>query len=238
MGSHNPAPETKTREPQYQRSIDILRQQGLATLGLMTNQAWQDDPRHLVFTLARYKFVAKMLSGRSHVLEVGCADAWATRLVLQEVGQLTATDFDQTFVDDVVNRMDPRWRFDCRQHDLLSGPFPGSFDGAYALDVIEHIPQERENLFVQNIVRSLTPEGALILGSPSIQSQTYASPPSKAGHVNCKDGKGLRELMSRFFHNVFLFSMNDEVVHTGYSPMAHYLIAIGCTIRAGVPLQQ
>lgn len=25
----------------------------------------------------------------------------------------------------------------------------------------------------------------------------------------------------------FLFSMNDEVVHTGYYPMAHYLIAVG-----------
>ena len=27
--------------------------------------------------------------------------------------------------------------------------------------------------------------------------------------------------------------MNDEVVHTGYAPMAHYLIAIGCTFKAG-----
>jgi glycosyltransferase involved in cell wall biosynthesis len=37
--------------------------------------------------------------------------------------------------------------------------------------------------------------------------------------------------MERFFHNVFLFSMNDELVHTGFIPMAHYLIAIGCTRR-------
>jgi 2-polyprenyl-3-methyl-5-hydroxy-6-metoxy-1,4-benzoquinol methylase len=228
-----PDPDTsKTRETQYQRSIDIVQQQGLTPLGLMTNQAWQDDPRHLVFTLARYKFVAKMLSGCSHVLEVGCADAWGTRLVLQEVAQLTATDFDQTFVDDVLARMDPRWRFECKQHDLLTGSLPGPFDGAYALDVIEHIPEQQENLFVHNMVRSLTPEGVLILGSPSIQSQNYASPPSKAGHINCKDGKGLKQLMSRFFHNVFVFSMNDEVVHTGYFPMAHYLIGIGCTLRA------
>jgi hypothetical protein len=28
-----------------------------------------------------------------------------------------------------------------------------------------------------------------------------------------------------------MFSMNDEVVHPGYFPMAHYLIGIGCTIR-------
>ena len=37
--------------------------------------------------------------------------------------------------------------------------------------------------------------------------------------------------MQRHFHNVFLFSMNDEVVHTGFSPMAHYLLALCCTKR-------
>jgi hypothetical protein len=26
-----------------------------------------------------------------------------------------------------------------------------------------------------------------------------------------------------------MFSMNDEVVHTGFHPMAHYLFALCCT---------
>jgi len=218
-----------TREPQYQRTLELARESGMTTLGLMTNQAWTDDPRHLVFTLARYKFVAKMLTGRNHVLEVGCADAFGTRLVVQEVKRLTATDFDPAFVADVLRRMDTHWQFECRQHDLLAGPIEGNFDAVYALDVIEHIPAEQENQFVGNMVRSLNPEGVLILGSPSLESQAHASPLSKAGHVNCKTGKSMRSLMETFFHNVFVFSMNDEVVHTGYSPMAHYLLAIGCT---------
>ncbi len=222
----------QTREPQYTRALELLRTKGRTSLGLMTNQAWHDDPKHLLFTLSRYKFVAKMLADREHVLEVGCADAFGTRIVLQAVKQVTATDFDATFVEDVLERMEEPWTFECVQHDLLEGALPGSHDAAYALDVIEHIPPEQELRFVGNIVKSLTPHGVLILGSPSLESQAHASAPSKAGHVNCKDARGLRGLMEQFFHNVFVFSMNDEVVHTGYFPMAHYLLALGCTVKS------
>jgi len=68
----------------------------------------------------------------------------------------------------------------------------------------------------------------LIVGSPSLESQAHASPPSKAGHINCKSGAELKALLQHYFENVFLFSMNDEVVHTGYYPMAHYLFAVCC----------
>jgi 2-polyprenyl-3-methyl-5-hydroxy-6-metoxy-1,4-benzoquinol methylase len=128
--------------------------------------------------------------------------------------------------------MDEKWPFACQTHDMLAGPVPGNFDAAFALDVIEHIAPASELAFVGNIVKSITDGGILILGSPSLQSQVHASPPSKAGHVNCKDGNGMKALLANFFHNVFLFSMNDEVVHTGFPPMAHYLIGMACTRKA------
>ncbi|HVA40067.1 MAG TPA: hypothetical protein VNF49_05345, partial [Candidatus Binataceae bacterium] len=83
-----------TKEPQYQPLVDLKHGRGLTRLGMMNNQVWHDDPRRVVFTLARYKFVAKMLSGKKHVLEVGCGDAFASRIVKQEVGKLTVIDFD------------------------------------------------------------------------------------------------------------------------------------------------
>lgn len=220
-----------TREAQYQVCLDIEKRSGLTKLGLMSNQTWHDDPKRLLFHLSRYKFVSKMFAGFDSVLEVGCADAFGTRVVQQAVKKVMAVDFDPVFVQDVQSRMETDWAFECKLHDMLEGPVAGDFDGAYSLDVLEHIPKKKERIFLSNIVQSLNENGVLITGMPSVHSQVYASEPSRLGHVNCKDYDGLKECMSEFFHNVFIFSMNDEVVHTGFSPMAQYLLALCCNKR-------
>lgn len=216
-----------TRDPVNMNLLEVRDRVGFQRLGLMNNQVWYDDPKRLVFTLARYKFVAKMLSGRGRVLEVGCGDGFAARIVAQEVGALTVTDFDPLFIQDIRERTVERWPMDARVHDILDGPMTGpAFDAAYSLDVLEHIPVEREGAYLANIAASLTDHGVFIAGIPSLESQAHASPPSRAGHVNCKTGRDFKVLMEGFFHTVFLFSMNDEVVHTGYAPMAHYLFTV------------
>ncbi len=222
--------KAQTREPQYQAILDKRDAQGLTSFGLMTSQAWDDDPKRLTFTFSRYKFVAKMFSGFENVLEIGCADAFASRIVLQEVKRLSTTDFDETFVADVNARMGEKWKFDCFQHDLLAGPIAGGYDGIYALDVLEHIQPSDEAAFIRNAVDSLAPHGSLIFGMPSLESQLYASPISKAGHVNCKTMPDFKKTMQAYFHSVFMFSMNDEVLHTGYHKMAQYLFAV-CSDR-------
>ncbi len=211
--------------------LDAKESIGIQRFGLMSNFAWYDDPKRMAFHFSRYKFVGKMLSGRENVLEVGCADAFGTRVVVQEVKRLAAIDIEPAFIADVHARMCDKWAFRAFTHDILSGPIPNEmFDGIYSLDVLEHISAEYEECFMQSIVDSLTEEGAVIIGMPSLESQAYASPASKLGHVNCKSGPDLKKLLEKYFHNVFLFSMNDEVVHTGYHRMAHYLIGV-CTMK-------
>ncbi len=220
----------KTRDPVNQVTVEIAEKFGVTRLGIMNNQVWHEDPRRLVFTMARYKFVSKMLSGRKNVLELGCGDGFCARIVRQEVAALTCTDYDPLFIKDMESRQDPAWKITAKCHDMLVGPLDGDFDAAYSLDVLEHIPKEDENRFIENIKRSLTASAALIVGMPSLESQAYASPPSRAGHINCKTGPDFKATMERHFENVFLFTMNDEVVHTGFTKMAHYLLAL-CTSK-------
>ncbi len=217
----------ETKEPQYQVVLDIKREHGLEKLGLSASESWFQDPKHLLFRLSRYKFVAKMLSGKGRVLDVGCGDTFGARIVQDEIVELVGFDFDPIFIDDAKQRMLPKWEFEVFVHDLLDGPPKGEFDAFYSLDVLEHIDKNLENKFLKNAVHVLKKAGIGIIGTPSIESQIYASSQSKQGHINCKSATELKLLMEKYFENVFIFSMNDEVVHTGYSKMAHYLFAVG-----------
>lgn len=209
-------------EPQY----DFLNETPEIKLGLMSAGTWYKDPKRFAFVLARYKFVAKMLAGKSHVLEVGCGDAFASRIVQQDVEQLTVLDVDETFIQDIEQRSCERWPLKAVCHNILDGALPANYDAAYSLDVFEHIDPELEHVYLQNLRSSLTENGVAIIGIPSLESQKYASPESIEGHVNCKSGLDFKKVCEKHFKHVFLFSMNDEVVHTGFYPMAHYLLAL------------
>jgi len=221
----------KTKEPQYNSYIQLKEEKGLNKLGLMLNNVWDGDPRRLTFVLSRYKFISKMLEGKRDVLEVGCGDAWASRIVKQTVTNLTVSDFDPVFIDDAKKRDDPDWPFTYLIHDMAKVSTEKKYDAIYSADVLEHIDPKDENKFLSNICDSLKQNGIAIVGTPSLESQKYASPASKAGHVNCKSGPEFKHLMKEYFEHVFLFSMNDEVVHTGFDKMAHYLFTLCCGVK-------
>lgn len=189
-------------------------------VGGMTAYNWEQDPKRLAFQFARYKFVAKMLQGKHRVLEVGCADGVGARIVRQHVERLVGVDIDQSSITEARRLASIKWPVDFLVHDIMAKPMHG-FDAVYCLDLFEHIADEKRLL---TNLRRCAP--VAVIGTPSIESQKYASEISKAGHVNCKTGVDLRKAIAEHWREVFMFSMNDEVVHTGFSPMAHYLIAL------------
>ena len=176
--------------------------------------------------LARYNFAARMLAGYREVLEVGCADGFGARVVRQALapfGQLLAVDVDERSIEEARRlHYSVTWPVEYRVHDILRGPLPGH-DAVYSLDVFEHIAPESEHRFLYNLRESAP---VAIIGTPSLESQPYASALSRAGHVNCKSGEQLREALLRHWRHVFLFGMNDQALHTGLPEMSHYLLAL------------
>jgi len=189
-------------------------------VGGQTAYGWENDPKRLGFTLARYKFVARMLEGKASVLEVGCGDGFGSRIVRQHVGALTAIDMDAESIKEARAMATERWPVSFLCRDVMMDALP-IFDAVYCLDVFEHIADEQKFLASLRLCAPVA-----VIGIPSLESQIYASELSKAGHVNCKSGADFKRSLLEHWRHVFLFSMSDEDVHTGFSPMAHYLLAV------------
>lgn len=177
-------------------------------------EEWSRDPKHVSFVLARYKFVSKMLAGFNQVLEVGAGDGFASELVAREVRVLRLTD------------KAPRASH-VEQSDILAAIPSGFNDAIYCVDVIEHIHPDDSRLFMRNLAMGVVDRGTVIVGTPSLESQRWASEDSRREHINCFTFERLRDLMREYFYPVFMFCQNDEVIHTGFPRLAHYLWAVG-----------
>lgn len=201
-------------------------------LGTATAQDYIHDPKHIVFVGARYKFAAKMMAGLNCVLEVGCGDAFGAPIIAQGVERLICTDIDEEMLRENTVRCEPFKNIGFEYFDFREKSYPHPVDGLCLVDVLEHIYAEEEAAFLSNLKGSLRPHGVALFGTPNISAEQYSSPNSKIGHVNLKDYKTLHASLSPHFHNIFLFSMNDEVLHTGFYPMAHYLWALCASPKA------
>jgi SAM-dependent methyltransferase len=183
-------------------------------LGSMHAASFRDDAKHVGFVLRRYHFVARMLQGAGRVLEVGCGDGTGAPIVRAAVKEWIGIDRDE----------------DCSGYvwDILYGPYEAAhdLDGVYAIDVLEHIPPDREDWALVNMRSHLKPHGKLIIGMPSRESQMHASSLSRLHHVNTKSEDELVETMGRHFHTVYILGLNDYTLHDGFGPMCHYRFAL------------
>lgn len=189
------------------------------------------DFKHFFMSLSRYKFAGKLLEGKHSMLEVGCNVGFKTMMFSQFVEYVTGIDYEENAIAFAKeNYTDEKRKYICADFINME-PLEHRVDAVVSLDVIEHIEQENERRFMDAIVSNLDRDGICIIGTPNITAAQYQSEISKIGHINMFDHKRLKELMSQYFANVFMFAMNDEVVHTGFLPMAHYLFAVGTGVK-------
>lgn len=186
-------------------------------------------PRQLLFAYARYKFAARLIGEfpKVDILELGCNEGIGTLLLAEYGHSVTAVDFDQKAVQWAKKNLGKKKNISYKYGDFL-GKIYGEFGVAVLIDVIEHIPQNREKELLETITGNLRDDGYCIVGTPNAAASKHSSATSRAGHVNLFSAKALKVLMGKYFKNVFIFSMNDEVMHTGFYPMSHYLFALAC----------
>jgi 2-polyprenyl-3-methyl-5-hydroxy-6-metoxy-1,4-benzoquinol methylase len=188
------------------------------------------DPLSILFRLARYKFAYRQLRGHERVIDVGCGDGTGTYLLRQGCRQVIGISTDPDwFVPELRARQDDD--FQLLQADVFEYADSESFDVAVCLDVIEHLPPEQGPRLLDRIARLLTADGRLFLGTPSASTAQWRNKLSRRDHQHEYSRVELQALLDERFGQVIFFSMNDEIVHTGFDPLAWYLIFVAAGPR-------
>ena len=196
------------------------------SLGKGWSSSYLNDPKTLLFCLSRYKFVSKMLAGKKNVFEVGCGESLGSPVVAQSVKKLCCLDITTEDINNNKIRLNKFKNISFDIHDFDKRSLRKKFDAAYLLDVLEHIEPKKTKNFLKNIKNSLKKKSTLIIGVPNITAHKYASKNSKKNHINMMNQNELKKLLSKYFDYNFVFGMNDEVLHTGYEPMSHYIFIV------------
>lgn len=198
-------------------------------LGPHVSYEWYNSRRKIIFTASSYKFAMKMIGNlyepdTKEILELGCNDGFGTHFVAEFAKMVVGVDFDKNAIEMARKTIgDNNIEFIC---DDFMGKQYGDFDAVISFDVIEHISPEDEDKFMQTVLSNLKDTGTFIVGTPTLEQQQYAAECVVKSHINVYRGEQLYEMLKRYFHNVYLFTQNDEMIHTGYLRMANGLIAV------------
>lgn len=214
----------------WKKVIDFIENNKRITLGNYCSYWWYKTPRRFLHALSYYKFAAKVIGENKKVLDVGCNEGVGTYLLAKECGFAKGVDFDPQAIR-VAKRNFSNECVEFTLKDFLKDSPKKTFDAVTSFDVIEHILYENEDRFLQQVCKNLKKRGVFILGTPNKISQKFASNISKKGHINMYSPERLEAILRKYFTFVFLFAANDEIVHTGFLPLAHYLIAVCCKKR-------
>jgi len=216
----------KLTEKQIWDKTSQMLEKNPFNLGRHWSYNFLNDPKRLGFVLSRYKFAAKMACKNASILELGCSEGIGAPILAENAKSYLGVDLDDIAISDAQKNFNSS-KFKFIYDDFMNKHY-GKFDAVISLDVVEHIYSDHEKTYFDTIFNNLSENGICVVGTPNSTSSVYASEASMLGHVNLFSQQRLIEVMKNYFHQVFCFGINDEIVHTGFAPMAHYLICIGC----------
>ncbi|MGN0141589.1 MAG: class I SAM-dependent methyltransferase [Roseburia sp.] len=210
-------------------------------LGEYYSEGFLHDVKKTMITLSRYKFASKMMEYRTHikVLELGCSEGIGAYFFMQlpNCDEYVGVDIDEEKLAWANAMVKPHQERYGKKIDFIKGDIISTANcftkkdratAVISLDVIEHIEHSKEEKYMNTIIDNLAEDGIAIVGTPNITMKPYQDLRTQKEHINMFDAQRLYNLMNTRFRNVFIFSMNDEIVHTGFTPMSCYLYALCC----------
>jgi 2-polyprenyl-3-methyl-5-hydroxy-6-metoxy-1,4-benzoquinol methylase len=169
-----------------------------------------------------------MLDPEDRVLELGCGSGIGTYFLSQYCKEIRGVDINEEVIEVAKRNSFSACNLQFETCDALKYIPPTTPDTAIAVDLIEHFTKSEGEALIRHVAAYLEEsKGMIIIGTPNVYSQDYRSSRSKSQHRYEYSPDEMRHIVSLNFHRTLSFSMNDEIVHTGFSKLAWFLFVLG-----------
>lgn len=191
------------------------------------NELFFANPLMATVKLARFKFVAKMLSKEDRLLDLGCGNGFSSYYYSHFCKSVYGVDIQEQAIDN--------WKIFANNNisfslgDILDDDiYKRDVEAITCVDVIEHFSLSNGEKIIKNSAQCLKNKkgGQLIIGTPSKFSNPYRAAHNKERHLHEYEPNELQKICSKYFSRTLQFSMNDEVVHTGFNKLAWFFYII------------
>lgn len=191
--------------PQYDRAY-LLKVRDIA------RDIFTDDRLHVDAAAASkvsnplfesYEFARNRFGASDRVLDIACGDGYGCRILGDHVGQVLGIDINQTLIASNQQQniqKNVSYAVD-NAFDLSLGD--DAVTGVTAMELIEHLPVDQVDRFVQEVRRVVTPGGTFICSTPQ---NSHGEIPVVPWHVREYSVAELRAILERHFPSVQIFS--------------------------------
>jgi 2-polyprenyl-3-methyl-5-hydroxy-6-metoxy-1,4-benzoquinol methylase len=179
----------------------------------------EDSQDNLLFHLARYKFIARLVKLSDRLIEIGCGTGYGARFLANYVSEVLAVDAETKVIDYAKKRFPKR---------NLSYAYEigeaGLFDVVVCLEVIEHMDVDQGRELLATMRRLMRPGAVAFISTP--RKIDNPSENRRKFHVHEYTFQEYRAILETTFARALVFTQVDEIISTHHPDCAWNFVAL------------
>ncbi|HEY1878050.1 MAG TPA: class I SAM-dependent methyltransferase, partial [Rhizomicrobium sp.] len=150
-----------------------------------------------------YEFARNQFGAGDHVLDIACGDGYGCRIMAPQVGRVLGVDINQPLIAaNLQNNRVENISYDVGDCFALTLS-DGAVTGATAMELIEHLPVDKVDGFINEVRRVVKLGGSFICSTPQ---NSHGDIPVVPWHVKEYSVGELRAILERHFASVKILS--------------------------------